>query len=132
MVESNISYDTMLEMLIQNMRQLVGNTTLSCSITTKTHTMLLMMKDKIRKDTNLAEDVKDILLMQFDELFSSIEENSSGLFISLSFLREQLEAYRIVYNNLKKSGIIHGDMSTSMSFVEKYLSAGENKCQKQE
>lgn len=130
--KSNMSYDTMLEILIQNMKQLAGNTTSSCNVITNTHSILLIIKDKIEKDTKLSEDVRDMLIMQFDELFNSIEENNNGFFTSLSFLKEQLGAYRIVCQKLKEAGILNGDMSTSMSFVEKSLLAGEKKCQKPE
>ena len=123
--KSNMSYDTMLEMLIQNMKQLTGNTTSSCNMITTTYSILVMMKDRIGSDSKLLPESKEVILMQIDELFHSMEENSNGLFSSLSFLKEQLESYRVVYQKLKESGIVSGDMSSAMSFVEKSLSIGE-------
>lgn len=130
--KSNMSYDTMLEMLIQNMKQLAANSTSSCNTINSTNSILVSMKNRIKDDQKISEESKEVLVSQIEELFNSIDENNNILFTHLSFLREQLNTYRMVCKKLKESGILHGDMSASMTFVEKSLSVGEKICQKQE
>ena len=119
---SNLSYESMLQLILQNMSQLTGNTTSSCNILMKTCTLLQSLKKRASADVKIKQESKEEIIMQIDEINSILENSQETLFSSLSCLKSQLESYRFIYAKMKENRVIQGDISMSLNLVEKALS----------